>query len=263
MTRLPFTLKWNTHGNEAEHLVFMAKEHLDRRNKYLKDEGTNHNIVTNILAHKAGEFHVILGDIPKDAREPLKAALEGLTGPVLTRGSGRATYALREAYTASTARFTTDAIDLSSGRPAPPVETRFGTIYKDGSHSEVPFKDIKLFGYSRPSLVQIVAPHHHWKIFLSDAPPPSANWENITEVDEHHECHDELMNLIVDHGKLRGVVITRYGGDSFLTINPDSVLFTIDTTLVRYSGKSGQRPLLKVTDIYQRTHTRWGSKAKS
>jgi hypothetical protein len=71
------------------------------------------------------------------------------------------------------------------------------------------------------------------------------------------------MNLIEDQGNSRGVAITRYGDDAFLSINPDVALFTIDNAILRYSGKSGQRVLMNVTDIYGRTHIRWGNKAKA
>jgi len=70
------------------------------------------------------------------------------------------------------------------------------------------------------------------------------------------------MDLIAAQGNMRGIAMVRYGEDAFLAINADSALFTIDTTLIRYSGKSGQRPLLNITDIYQRQHIRWGSKAQ-
>lgn len=120
-----------------------------------------------------------------------------------------------------------------------------------------------MFGYSKPSLVQIVAPHQHWHMFVGEEPTPSANWQQMLEAEHQHECHNELMELIADQGNMRGIATTRYGEDGFLAINPDSVIFTIDTTLIRFTGKSGQRPLLNITDIYNRQHIRWGSKAKA
>ena len=209
-----------------------------------------------------GDFQVRLTDTPSTHKETLRETLECLTGPVLTQGKGKGKYALREAYAAPTAQFITKPLE-ASGRPVPPVTTRFGTIYRDGSHSEVPFEDIRLFGYSKPSLVQIVAPHQHWHMFVGNEPTPSANWQHMAEAAHPHECHHELMDLIADQGNMRGIATTRYGEDGFLAINPDSVLFTIDTTLIRFTGKSGQRPLLNITDIYQRQHIRWGSKAKA
>ena len=262
MTKTIFTIKWNTHGNETEQLINKALEHLDGRKKHLKDDTKNRRIVTSILAQRMGEFTVVLGNIHKDDVDALKGVLECLTGPVLTLGKGRSTYALREAYMAPTAQFITDSTDDPTRRPTPPVTTKFGTIYRDGSHSEVPFEDIRLFGYSKPSLVRIVAPHQHWHMFLDNELTPSANWKDMIETPRLHDSHDELMDLIAAQGNMRGIAMVRYGEDAFLAINADSALFTIDTTLIRYSGKSGQRPLLNITDIYQRQHIRWGSKAQ-
>ena len=262
MTKNTFAIKWHTHGDEAEQLVNKALEHLDGRKKALKDEATNKQVVISLLAQRHGEFAVVMTAIPKPLREALREALECLCGPVLVRGSGRSTYALREEYRASDVSFITLPPSEVIGRPSPLVKTIYGTTYRDGTHGEIPFGDIKLFGYSRPSLVTIVAPHRHWQMFVGDEAAPSANWQTLTETEDHHECHDELMSLIVSQGNMRGVAISRYSHDSFLAINPDAVVFTIDTTLVRYTGKSGQRPLLNITDIYQRQHLRWGGKAQ-
>ena len=262
MTKNTFAIKWHTHGDEAEQLVNKAVEHLDLRKKALKDSAINREVVTSILAQRMGDFTVVLGNIDSAHIEALKGVLECLTGPVLTRSNGRATYTLREAYMAPDARFITKPREDTSKRPVPPVATRFGTIYRDGSHSEVPFEDIRLFGYSKPSLVRIVAPHQHWHMFLDNELTPSANWKDMIEAPRLHDSHDELMDLIAAQGNMRGIAMVRYGEDAFLAINADSALFTIDTTLIRYSGKSGQRPLLNITDIYQRQHIRWGSKAQ-
>lgn len=262
MTKTTFTIKWNTHGNDSVQLVNKALEHLDGRKKHLKDDTKNRRIVTSILAQCMGEFTVVLGNIHKDDVDALKGVLECLTGPVLTLGKGRSTYALREAYMAPTAQYVTDSTDDPTKRPTPPVTTRFGTIYRDGSHSEVPFEDILLFGYAKPSLVRIVAPHQHWHMFLGDDPTPSPNWKDMIEATKPHDSHDELMDLIAAQGNMRGIAMVRYGEDAFLAVNADSALFTIDTTLIRFSGKSGQRPLLTITDIYQRQHIRWGSKSQ-
>ena len=264
MTRMDnttFAIKWHTHENNAEQQVATALEHLDRRKKALKDEAVNKRIVTSLLAQRHGEFTVSMATIPKPLKEPLREVLECLVGPVLVMGRGRSTYALRDEYRASEGLFITAPPPETNERRAPPIKTQHGTIYRDGTHDEIPFSDIKLFGYSRPSLVTIVAPHQHWRMFVGGEKPPSANWQTISETEDTHECHDELMNLIASQGNMRGVAIVRYGHDSFLATNPDAVVFTIDTTLVRYTGKSGQRPLLNITDIYQRQHLRWGGKA--
>ena len=262
MDKTIFTIKWNTHESGAEQQVAKALEHLDRRRKALKDEDTNSRVVTSLLAQRHGEFAVVMTAIPKPLREALREALECLCGPVLVRGSGRSTYALRDEYRTSGGSFITLPPSEVIGRPVPLVKTSHGTIYRDGTHDEIPFSDIKLFGFSRPSLVTIIAPHRHWRIFVGNETAPSANWQTLTEADDPHDCHDELMNLIVSQGNMRGVALTRYGTDSFLAINPDAVTFTIDTTLVRYTGKTGQRPLLNITDTYQRQHLRWGGKAQ-
>ena len=262
MTKTIFSIKWNTHGNETEQLINKVLEHLDGRKKHLRDDTKNRRIVTSILAQRMGEFTVVLGNIDKDDVDALKGVLECLTGPVLTLGKGRSTYALREAYMAPAAQFITDGTGDATRRAIPSITTRFGNIYRDGSHSEVPFDDIRLFGYSKPSLVRIVAPHQHWHMFVDDEPTPSANWKDLLEASQPHDRHNELMDLIADQGNMRGVAMVRYGEDAFLAISADGVIFTIDTTLIRFSGKSGQRPLLNITDIYQRQHIRWGSKAQ-
>ena len=262
MTKPILAIKWQPHGNEAEHLISMVVEHLDTRKKHLKDDTINREIVASLLAQRLGEFTVKLGDLDKAHTEALKAALERLTGPVLTRGTGRYTYALREAYIDPTAQFITADKGDPTKRPVPAIRTRNGLIYRDGTHSEVPFSEIALFGFTKPSLVRVVAPHQHWHMFLDDAPTPSASWKELPESTTPHPKHDELMNLVVDQGISRGVGITRYGEDAFLALNPDAVIFAADNTILRYSGKSGQRVLMNVTDIYGRTHIRWGNKAK-
>ena len=256
-----FELKWNTHGTEAENLVSLVIEHLDLRKKHLKETDRNRRIVASILAHKTGEFNVVYGSMSKQDGDTLRDAIECLKGSVLTQHKGRATYALREAYTIPKANFITDAPAVKVGRPIAKIISRFGNVYTDGAHSEVPFKDTRLFGYTKPSLVRIVAPHHHWHMFVGKAPPPSASWQELEEAPNPHGCHDKLMDLIAEQGAARGISIARYGNDSFLTTQPDSVAQHIDTTLIRFSGKSGQRPLLNIIDTYQRTHIRWGTKA--
>ena len=263
MTKMILSIKWNTHGNEAEQLVNKALEHLDGRKKHLKDDTLNRRIVSSIVAQRTGDFTVSYGAISKAHTEALKAALECLTGPVLTRSNGRSTYALREAYMAPDARFITDAIEATVKRPTPAITTRFGTIYRDGSHSEIAFEDIRLFGFSKPSLVRIISPHQHWHMFLDNVAVPSASWKDLFEATEPHPKHDELMDYIADQGTMRGVAVARYGHDSFLAINPEMTIFTIDNSILRYAGKAGLRPLLNITDIYQRTHMRWGNKAHS
>lgn len=255
-----FSIKWTPFGNEAEHLVNMAYEHLDLRKKHLKCTEKNKRVLASILAQRTGEFAVRMPLIQEGDREAVRSVLECLTGPVLTCGSGKATYALKGEYRDCQALFTTSEKHITQGRQVPLIKTGHGTIYRDGTHDEVPFKDIKMFGYSKPSLVRVVAPHEHWHIFLGDKPAPSANWKEMVESDQPHDEHDKLMDLVVSQANMRGVAIARYGHDAFIAVNPDAVLFQLDNTILRYSGKSGQRPLTEITDIYQRQHIRWGSK---
>lgn len=73
------------------------------------------------------------------------------TGSTCLRG-GRATYALRGGeYRDCQAAFTTGEKHITQGRQVPLIQTGHGTIYKDGTHDEVPFNDIKLLDTpSRP-----------------------------------------------------------------------------------------------------------------
>ncbi|WP_142494321.1 hypothetical protein [Thalassovita litoralis] len=68
------------------------------------------------------------------------------------------------------------------------------------------------------------------------------------------------MNHIVDRAALRGIQAVRYDEGSFLTSNPDALGMLLDGELVRLSGRSGQKPLLTITDTYGRQHKRWGGK---
>lgn len=258
---MQFTPKWETHGTPAEHLVSLAVEHLDRRKKHLKDDDLNRDVVTALLAHRRGPFEVRYSNLAKGYKEATREAVECLCGPVLAQEKGTSTYSLKDAYRAPDARFITKPKPADGKRPDPMVSTTYGTVYRDGTHGEVSFEDIGLLGFTKPSLVTIEAPHHHWHMFVGDMPPPSKNWQHIDEVDQPHIDHDHLMDLVATHAIARGIVAVRYGEASFLTANPDAVAFTIDSTLVRFTGKTGQRPLLTITDTYGRKHVRWGNKA--
>lgn len=260
--RTELTLKWETHGNDAEHLVSQVCEHLDKRNKHLKDDALNRQVVTAILAAREGVLEVRLSSLPKKYKETVKAAVEALTGPVLTRASRTSNYELRDEYKTANALFQTHHITQGDmDRYALPVHTTYGTIYRDGTHGEVPFDKIGRIGYVKPSLVRIVAPHHHWQMFVDGEPTPSRQWQHLDEVSDEHPIHEEVMEAVVSQARRRGIVVVRYGTDGFITPAPDALVFTLDTALVRICNRSGQRPLLHVTDIYGRTHTRWGSKA--
>ena len=259
MTTKPFILKWLPNNFAAEDLVKQTCEHLDRRKKALKDDVQNTRIVSSILAQRGGPFIVTMKDVPKKDVEALKGVLECLTGPVLTRGKQRGEYALGDEYRASDATFITEQTVTSKGRPVPPISINYGTIYRDGSQGEVPFKDMHLFGHSRPSRLQIVAPQKHWKMFVDGDRPPSVNWNDIEEIPERHDSHNEIMDRVDHKANMRGLQTARYGDDGFICLNPDGLVFVLDTEIIQFTNKIGQRPLLNITDIYGRQHFRWGS----
>lgn len=253
--------KWETCGHQAEHLVSQAIEHLDHRKKHLKNTTLNRDVVTAILAHRRGPFEVRYTSLPKGAKEAVRDAVGCLCGPVLTQEKGTSTYALKPEFLAHDARFITKEAPSNGKRDKPTVSTIYGTVYRDGSHGEVPFEDIALLGFTKPCLVTVEAPHHHWHMLVDDMAPPSKNWRELEEVNDQHPDHDALMEMVEDQCVARGVVAVRYGEASFLTANPDAVAFIIDSSLVRFTGKTGQRPLLTITDTYGRQHPRWGNKA--
>lgn len=255
-----FYLKFKPHGNEAEQLVNQAIDHLDLRKKHLQNDERNRRIVSSILAQRLGPFVVSMSAIDKADREAVRAVLEGFVGPILTRVKGRSTYALREEYRDPSAKFSTAKDTSLKGRQSPSVTTAFGTIYEDGSHSEVPFEHIKFVGFAKPSLVRIVAPHKHWEIFLGDTPPPSVNWRELTESDTEHPDHDQLMDFVLEQAFMNGAPMVRYGSDAFITGTPDPAIFAIDNSISRYSGRASQRPLIEIIDSYKSQHIRWGGK---
>ena len=254
-------IKWLAHNSTAENLIEDACEHLDLRKKALKGKTQNKRIIASILAQRSGDFKVSYKHIHRRDKDAVKAALECLCGPVLIRCKGTEMYALREAYRPLNAFFTTEPPAETKGRHVPAVSTAYGTIYRDGSQGEVPFEDIKVFGYARPSLLQIVAPYQHWWMFVDDLETPSVNWKTIDETDHEHPIHDELMDLIALKANMRGIQTIRHGHDGFLCINPDALLFVVDTTITQRTNRSGNRPLLNIKDTYGRTHVRWGTSA--
>ena len=254
------SLNWETQGHPAEHLVSKAAEHLDKRKKHLKDDDLNHDILTAILAQRGGPFEVRYTALPKNVREAARGAVEGLCGPVLLSMPGTTTYALTDEYKAPEARFITKENNPTGKRRGSVVKTRFNTTYRDGSHAEVPFEDISLFGHYKPCLLTIVAPHHHWWIFTGEMQPPARNWQALEEVAEVFPRHDELMERFINTALYRGVDVVRYGEDSFITNNVDAVANMIDIELIGFTGRAGQRPLLTGKDVYKRAFLRWGAK---
>ena len=174
---------------------------------------------------------------------------------------GTTTYALKDDWKPSEAHFITKDTNPTGKRRGPDVKTKFGTVYRDGSHDEVPFKDISRLGHFKPCLLTIVAPHHHWWVFTGEMPPPSKNWRELDEVENPFPQHGELMDKFVQKALYRGINVVRYGEDSFITNNVDAVANIIDITLISFTGRAGQRCLLTGKDIYGRTFNRWGGKA--
>ena len=257
------SIKWSCENNAAYDLLDRTYEHLDKRKKAYRDEEQTKRVLSSLLAQRRGPFVVSYADVPKKDKEALREALECLSGPVLTRGKGRSEYSLRDEYRDPQATFCTPNPEVTKGRPIPALFTDHGTIYRDGSQSEVPFKEIALFGHSKPSLMRIVAPHRHWHMFVDDERPPSVNWRELDEADTPHERHDSLMDHVVSRANMRGVQTARYGEGGFICINPNALLFVLDTEIIQQTGKVGQRPLLDITDIYGRQHLRWGSSTQA
>ncbi|MDB4841490.1 hypothetical protein OAH73_02775 [Planktomarina sp.] len=100
-------------------------------------------------------------------------------------------------------------------------------------------------------------------MFVDNERPPSVNWRELDEADTRHERHDSLMDHVVFRANMRGVQATRYGEGGFICINPNALLFVLDTEIIQQTGKVGQRPLLDITDIYGRQHLRWGSSTQA
>jgi hypothetical protein len=256
MTTPIFALKWQHADATAAKVITDLEQHLDHRKKGLKDPDTNKAILAALLAYRRSPFQVRMGDLPKDKKAPVKDALECLKGDVLL-SHGNSVYEVRPDF--SFLRISGKVRTTSATTPE--LETASGAIYRDGTHSEIPFSSILRFGYARPSLVSVVAPHRHWSIFFDGAPAPSRNWREIEEQTDAHPQHDKITDEVVTQAMRRGVVLVRYGEAGFICQNPDAAAFHIDNTLTRMTGKVGFRPLLEVTDQYQRTGHRWGSKA--
>ena len=258
-----FALKWQyADATAAKVIADLEEQHLDHRKKGLKNSDTNKAILAAILAYRGGPFQVRMMDLPKDKKDAVKDALECLKGDVLL-SHGSSTYEVRPDFSFLRLGGKVRTIEATTTE----LETSWGAIYRDGTHSEVPFSSILRFGYARPSLVSVVAPHRHWSIFFDGEPAPSRNWREIEEQTDVHPQHDQfrrndtVMDEVVVQAKRRGVSLVRYGEASFICQHPEQAAFYIDQTLVRMTGKTGFRPLLEIIDQYQRKDFRWGSTA--
>lgn len=259
-----FQMKWEHADADAAQIITDLEQHLDKRKKGLKNPEQNRALLAGILAYRGGPFKVLVSQIPDAYKATLEDAVECLKGPVLL-SLGRNTYQVRDDYAFLKIRGTVrtkDAVTTEKRSFATiEIETKWGAIYRDNTHHEVAFGDIGRFGYVKPSLVRVVAPHKHWAIAFGEEPTPSVNWIEIQEQATQHPRHDELMDAIVEHGRRRGLAFLRYGEDSFVCKHPEQVAFWCDLTLTMTTGRHGLRPLLEFTDMYGRKDTRWGSRA--
>jgi uncharacterized protein (UPF0216 family) len=250
-----FALNWRHADKQGAERIAELEQHLDHRKKSLKDPDTNKAILAAVLAYRGTEFKVALGEIAEPLKPAVRDALECLKGPVLL-SLGSNTYQVRDEFAFLRISGKVQTIEATTTE----METTSGAIYRDGSHGEREFKDFARFGFARPSLVTVVAPHRHWAIAFGEEPAPSPNWIEIVEQATPHPRHDELMDEIVEQARRRGVALLRYREDGFICMHPAQTFFWINNTLTMVTGRYGLSPLLEVIDAYGRKDKRWGSR---
>lgn len=250
-----FAPKWEHADKTGKDNISLLDNHLDHRKKGFSDVAITTTLLASLLAYRGGPFQVRMADIPKEYKAPLKDVLECLRGPVLL-SLGDNVYEFREDYSFLRigGKFRTIKSTVTE------LETSWGAIYRDGTHHELPFSSFPRFGYVRPAYVRIVAPHTHWHMFFSDEPTPSRNWQNLEETCPEWPDHEFIMEKVVEFAARSGVRFIRHGSDSFICHAPEHVAFHLDNTLIRLSGKAGNRPLLEITDSYNRISRRWGAR---
>ena len=269
MTPPILAMKWQHADAIGRELIEQLDQQLDHRKKGLSDPDTNRRVLAAFIAYRGGPFQVLMGNLHPNDKDPVRDALEGLKGNVLLSCKDKNTYQFRDDF--AYLRVGGKVRTLTATHTE--LETTWGAIYRDGTHSEVPFSSFPRFGYARPSLVRIVAPHRHWQIFFADQPAPSKNWQEMEETTRAAgtlegtnaerlaaDQHEKIMEAVVHNAWRSGVKFIRYGEDSFICQNPEQAAFHLDNTLLRLTGKVGSRPLLEVTDAFQRKSLRWGSK---
>lgn len=255
-TNLILSLKWKAFDKTALDIVDKLEQSLDHRVKELSDPDNNRRILAAFLAYRGAPFQVLLGSIHQKDRASVRAILEALKGEVLLSVDST-TYQFRDKYSFRTAKGRIKTLNQSHVD----VTTNYGTTYSDGTTGEVAFPSIALMGFIKPSCVRIVAPYHHWDIFFNSCKSaPSKNWLKLeeTETDRPQQHHD-IMDSIVKFATQSGCQLVRYGKDSFLVGSANLAAFHIYNTITRLSGKYGQKPLLEITDSYQRKELSWGS----
>jgi hypothetical protein len=250
-----FALKWTHADKQGAERIAELGQHLDHRKSSLKDPDTNAAILAAILAYRGTVFKIAIGKIPEHLKPAVRDALQCLKGDVLL-SLGSNTYQVRDefAFLRIGGKVQTTAATTTE------METSSGAIYRDGTHDEREFKDFARFGFARPSMVSIVAPHKHWAIAFGEVPAPSQNWIEMEEQPTQHPRHEEIMAATVEQARRRGVILLRYREGSFICQHPAQVLFWINNTLTIVTGRYGLSPLLEVIDAYGRKDKRWGSR---
>lgn len=257
MTNPTLANKWEANDSEASELVEQFDKLLDRRLKELSDTDTTKRVLAAFLAYRGEPFQVLMGSLHVKDRPAVKAVLEALKGEVLLSVDNNL-YQFRDEYSFPVV----GGIMKTSNQIHTNVTTNYGTIYTDGTSGEVAFTNIALMGYVKPSCVKIVSPLHHWEIFFKGKPAPSQNWLSLPEVtSDTPTLHQEIMDSVIKYASLSGCRLVPYGTDSFLCESPNQAAFHINNTITRLSGKHGQKPLLEITDRYQRKDFSWGSVA--
>lgn len=255
MTHPTLQLKWYAFDKTAIAIVDQLEEKLDHRLTALSDVDNNKRILSAFLAYRGTPFQVLLGSLAQKDKAAVKAVLEALKGEVLlTRDNN--VYEFRDEYSFRKVSGKIKTINQLHV----PVTNKHGAIYSDGTSGEVAFVDIANMGYIKPSRVRIVAPYHHWAIFFDGKPAPSKQWIKLEEIEtDQPQRHEDILDKVVKFAMQSACLLVRYGSDSFLCESPNICGFHINNTITRLSGKHGQRPLLEITDTYQRKEMSWGS----
>jgi len=249
-----YSTNWKPHGQEAQRAIEQLSLHLDHRKKSLQDKDRNKRVLAGFLAVREGPFDVYSTKVSKADQAAVRDAVEGLTGPVLKRVSGKHTFEFDNSVLPYHTR-----VETTTGTNRQKLETRWGAIYHDNTFGHLPFEAFGRFGYAKPQMVEIVSPHHHWRIFHGETKAPSRFWHELDEVEGLHPKHDELMDYILERAALRGVHVVRYGPNAFICGHHQQFTRQLDTNISRFTNTSGQRPLLLVTDEHGRKIQRPGS----
>lgn len=249
-----YSTNWQPHGPPSEQAVEQLSEHLDHRRKSLKDTDRNRRILCGFLAARGAPFDIYSTHLPKEDKQAVRDATECLTGAVLKRAGGKHTYRFDNSVLPYSTR-----VQTIVGDNRVKLETTWGALYTDSSFQGLPFEAFGRLGYGKPQLVEIIAPHHQWGIFLGERERPSVFWHELEEVEDKHPQHEDLITFAVDRAARRGIHVLRYGEAGFLCTHPTQFIKQLDANIGRYTNTAGQRPLLCVTDLYGRKIPRPGN----